>query len=241
MRRDRAALAVIGGLILGVALFTIGVPAEPAVSATNDVGTMSYPTCEKRWYPAGNIWTASVANAVCDLKRRFANIREVSCEPPDWDAISHVAGTVRYWSALECNGSLHVGRSGATFALRYFVTGGCDECFRITTLRGASVALLKKKPPPPPLPKTDWWWSEGTADSQLSHSLWIVRNNLDPDSVDCAGVGRTWHPRNSPILYQRFRCRINSAFGYQLWFLYQLTVTGRDRFAMKKLGAGISP
>jgi hypothetical protein len=72
----------------------------------------------------------------------------------------------------------------------------------------------------------------------VSHSLWIVRNNLDPDSVNCGGVGATL--QRDPLLYQRFRCRIRHAVAYQLWFLYELKITGRDTFVMKKLAQGLS-
>jgi hypothetical protein len=170
----------------------------------------------------------TTAAAASNIKERFPNANYVICKPPDSGGRSMVRGTVRYWDAFKCGGSLHNGPSKAIFTLRYFPKGGCGECWTITNLEGASINLLKRKPP---AARSPWFWSEGAADSRIGHSPWMAGNPAyDPDSVDCGGFGDSIRSDDGTTrLYQHFRCRI-ALGGGDLQFWFRVDVTGRDTF-----------
>ena len=64
----------------------------------------------------------------------------------------------------------------------------------------------------------------------LSHSKWAFGHNIDRYSIDCAGWGKS----QRGYLYQRFHCTMDDEY-LPFSYLYLLTVTGRDRFAMTLL------
>jgi hypothetical protein len=179
------------------------------------------------------------------LRSRFRNIQRVTCKG-DPASATDKDEFGQYWNRLLCKGTT---KNRQSFTLTFVVTdfGDCDQCWTITRLRGTTLKNLRTATPAVPKPTRpqpqpgDWWWSEGTANSKLSHSLWVVNHNMDPYSVDCGGYGATWQPKNSPVLYQRFRCRMNWQLASPVWYLYRLTVIGRDKFAMTKLRQYIVP
>lgn len=184
-------------------------------------------------------WLISRAGAIASLKERFPGINRVDCQP-DRTSDSKVYGTVREWNRFRCSGTT---RKGASFSLTFSVTGQCEACWLISNLKGASIADLKRgAPAPAPKPSGGsgpWYWSEGLANDRVSHSVWISKRYLDPQSVDCGGFGRSISD-GGVLEYQYFRCRIYlGGDTTSIYFIYKVHVTGRDSFTIVKIGTGV--
>jgi hypothetical protein len=95
---------------------------------------------------SGAVWLTTRSAAELKLKRRFANIRAVSCSP-DRTSPTRVYGTVRYWQRFWCKGTT---RDSISFSLRFKATGECPACWTILNLRGTGAAHLRSRPSSPP-------------------------------------------------------------------------------------------
>jgi hypothetical protein len=233
-RGTQAATGVMVAIILAI------VGARSATAEAADTGP-------HLWDAADGVWVAKHSTALSDLKRRYPNATFDGCWPEDGSA-SLTVGTVQYWNNWWCGGSTRTSPK-RDWNLNYIVIGKCADCFKVSGLIGASETALGKaaSPPPPPKPKKtlpvprgDWWWSEASATSTLSHSQWVFSHHIDRYSVDCAGFGRSWHPKNSPILYQRFNCTMDDSVIDVLSYLYRLTVVGKNKFVMTRLATNVS-
>ena len=52
---------------------------------------------------------------------------------------------------------------------------------------------------------------------------------------------RSWHPSNSPVLYQTFKCTMDDELVSILSYLYRMTVVGKEKFVMTKLATSVNP
>ena len=216
-RRKATAVVVVGLSLVGASAQAETATFTPAV-----------------WDASAKVWVTTAKAAASNLIQRFPNANLVQCVPPDSGGNSQVIGSVRYWDAFKCIGFPRRGPP-KIFSLHYIVQGGCGKCWTINSLDGASVALLKRKPPTAAVP---WYWSEGLANDRVSHSTWIEGKYLDPNTVDCGGFGNSIS-ENGTLEYQHFCCRIYFGNSGSIYFIYRLTVTGRDTFTMVRLSTGV--
>jgi hypothetical protein len=107
-----------------------------------------------------DIWHATQAIAERDVKSRFANVRSIRCGP-DRASSTFTRDGVRWWHRYLCAGETF---DAIAFELTYVATGECKPCWRMASLTGTDIGLLRQRapaapgvgsrgsPPPPPAP-----------------------------------------------------------------------------------------